>query len=34
MAGVDALRAFLVERKMPTTADGVAMEHVEAAYAA
>jgi site-specific recombinase XerD len=34
MAGVDALRAFLVERGMPTTVDAVAREHIEAAYAA
>jgi site-specific recombinase XerD len=34
MAGVDALRAFLVERGMPTSADAVTREHVEAAYAA
>ena len=34
MAGVDALRAFWVERGMPTAVDGVAREHVEAAYAA
>jgi site-specific recombinase XerD len=34
MAGVDALRAFLVERGMPTAVDAVAREHVEAAYAA
>jgi site-specific recombinase XerD len=34
MAGVEALRAFLVERGMPTAADSVAREHVEAAYAA
>jgi site-specific recombinase XerD len=33
MAGVDALRAFLVERGMPTAVDAVAREHVEAAYA-
>jgi len=33
MAGVDALRAFLVERGMPTTVDAVAREHVEAFYA-
>jgi site-specific recombinase XerD len=34
MAGVDALRAFLVERGMPTAVDAIAREHVEAAYAA
>jgi site-specific recombinase XerD len=34
MAGVEALRAFLVERGLPTAADSVAREHVEAAYAA
>jgi site-specific recombinase XerD len=34
MAGVDALRAFLVDRGMPTAVDVVAREHVEAAYAA
>jgi site-specific recombinase XerD len=33
MAGVDALRAFLVERGMPTAVDAVAREHVEAFYA-
>ena len=33
MAGVEALRAFLVERGMPTAVDAVAREHVEAAYA-
>lgn len=32
MAGVDALRAFLVERGMPTAVDAIAREHVEAAY--
>jgi len=33
MAGVEALRAFLVERGMPTAVDAIAREHVEAAYA-
>ena len=33
MAGVVALRAFLVERGMPTAVDAVAREHVEAFYA-
>lgn len=33
LAGVDALRAFLVERGMATAVDAVAREHVEAAYA-
>lgn len=33
MAGVDALRAFLVEWGMPTGADSVAREHIEAFYA-
>jgi site-specific recombinase XerD len=33
MAGVDTLRAFLVERGMPTVVDAVAREHVEAFYA-
>jgi site-specific recombinase XerD len=33
MAGVDALRAFLVERGMPTAVDAVAREHIEAFYA-
>ncbi len=33
MAGVDALRGFLVERGMPTAVDAVAREHVEAFYA-
>jgi site-specific recombinase XerD len=33
MAGVDTLRAFLVERGMPTAVDVVAREHVEAFYA-
>jgi site-specific recombinase XerD len=33
MAGVEALRAFLVERGIPTAVDAVAREHVEAAYA-
>jgi site-specific recombinase XerD len=33
MAGVDAFRAFLVERGMPTAVDAVAREHVEAFYA-
>jgi len=33
MAGVDALRAFLVERGMPTAVDALAREHVEAFYA-
>jgi len=32
MAGVDALRAFLVERGMPTAVDALAREHVEAFY--
>ena len=30
MAGVDALRVFLVERGMPTAVDAVTREHVEA----
>jgi site-specific recombinase XerD len=33
MAGVAALRAFLVERGMPNAVDAVAREHVEAFYA-
>jgi site-specific recombinase XerD len=33
MAGVDTLRAFLVERGMPIAVDAVAREHVEAFYA-
>jgi site-specific recombinase XerD len=33
MAGVNALRSFLVERGMPTAVDAVAREHVEAFYA-
>ena len=33
MAGVDALRAFLVERGMPTAVDAVAREHGERFYA-
>jgi site-specific recombinase XerD len=34
MAGVEALRAFLMARGMPTAVDSVAREHIEAAYAA
>lgn len=34
MAGVEALRRFLVEAGMPTAVDAIAREHVEAAYAA
>jgi site-specific recombinase XerD len=34
MAGMEALRAFLMARGMPTAVDSVAREHVEAAYAA
>ncbi|MGZ8612564.1 MAG: tyrosine-type recombinase/integrase, partial [Actinomycetota bacterium] len=33
MAGVEALRRYLVERGMPTAVDAIAREHVEAAYA-
>jgi site-specific recombinase XerD len=33
MAGVEALRAFLEAKGMPTAVDGVAREHVEAFYA-
>ena len=33
LAGVGALREFLVEQGMPTAVDAVAREHVEAAYA-
>jgi hypothetical protein len=33
MAGVEALRSFLVEQGMPTAVDAVAREHVEAFYA-
>jgi site-specific recombinase XerD len=34
MAGVEALRVFLVAKGMPTAVDAVAREHIEAAYAA
>ncbi len=33
MAGVDALREFLLERGMPTAVDAITREHVEAFYA-
>lgn len=33
MAGIEALRSFLVEQGMPTAVDAVAREHVEAFYA-